>query len=463
MKTVNHTQKKWLLASCLLAALTANTSLHFSAKEGSFDFASNTPQSSQLTTAEGVFNVTYIQTGKDQIQAVVAPTEAGTSCQGQICGAYTLPMGFDANKENVSKLNIAILKEIEKKKITAATATAQPEETGTAAAEKAEGHPALAAILKRCESKKESDEAMSCFTKELVKVLNNKRLKIEAAEMNDFFRSNVAPLIRSEISHSKTVIQNMMRQKRMSSYQDYFEAAQDSQDEITEVERRKEELTENLKSLLEATGSSHARLRSTLLQTQSSMIQTYAEQVRQVRAMEKQNEKTNPALAVQYGLQATYQSQDVLDWNNKLNLSNAFSMQNLFERKHVNNNEMDLYERYIQDFSRSLENYLIADPYGQRGTRIDPRQRLSEETLLAPLAPGMEPRGNRPVIPGAGTTISSQGSQNSQGGIISNQQQKIGVPQIATGANGGIQVMNQPYRASQQQIQQRAQIHQLKK
>ncbi|MFP5519594.1 MAG: hypothetical protein ACLGGX_06800 [Bdellovibrionia bacterium] len=448
MKTLISTHKKWVLASCLLAALTSQTQFINASVTGEGDFASSSENTieTKVTTAEGVIKVVYIKSGENEVMAVVPKTEGQAPCN--YCGTYSLPVSLKANKDNLDELNVALLKAFtknEKEEKEVASAKPIPKQRDKDVEIDDETNPLLARIEKKCEAKKSNDDSLSCFNTELAKVLRSKNAKIDANELRSFFTANIAPLLRNELDHSRNTVSSVVGSRNYSSREDYLWAVESAQDEIANIEDRRRTVVDSLQELVEATGKKHAAFRRTLLTAQSKVVEESARQIRLLRQAEKQNEKSNPSLATEYGLKANNQTSDLLRWSDLINESNSYALRTLRDNNALSGNELSSYDRYVQDFGLALRKYLVSDAYGTnnsslpsllqnqniQGNQIQPGSQLQQQNG------SVVPRFQLPGVPG-------EGGQN--GGLMMQ-------------SGSGLQINNAPYRVNQQQIQTRQQIH----
>lgn len=449
MKTLTLNQKKVALASCLLAVLASTTSFNSHSKlTGQIDFASSAETvPASVPTDKGVVKVIYISSGSETI-ATVPKTEGQGDCD--YCGSYTLPVSLEKNRDNINALNVALLKKMKESQ------THKEVVPASKAKEEAEGsqwHSSLAAIEKKCESKKSNDAVLSCYSSDFAKALSSKKIKLDQDEVVTFFKENIAPLIRNELEATRTKIATILNpNQQYLSQEEYYWSMSSAQEEIFNIDERKRAVSDYLKTMIEATGADHAKFRTALLQTQGAIVRESAQQIKALRMSERQLEKTNPALSVQYGVQATHQTQDLLRWNSILGNTSYLSMQNLVDRGAVRPTEFSTYDSYIRNFSDSLNNYLVRDPYTNNVQNTIPVYTNGQLTqaIQAPVAPGHEPRillqaqpqaqGQRLAIPGTPAT-----SLNSQ------------LPTL--NGTGAVQVITQPYNATPEQLRLRTQIH----
>jgi hypothetical protein len=221
MIAIAYNQKKWALASALLAVLGFNASLNTQTKgNGSFDLSSTTEAKKtpeldgKITTSIGEANVHYVKNGENEILALVPNVNTEGTAYCETCGikVYTLDLAFEKNQGDIQKLNIALLKKIEadthkdSQKSAMRTKDSNVEENlddkldAEIEKRKTLTEKRLAVLERKC--KGEFEEKSKCLSEGLTDLLSPSSAdkKYDKQMIQAFVKGNIIPQIKNDLN-----------------------------------------------------------------------------------------------------------------------------------------------------------------------------------------------------------------------------------------------------------------------
>lgn len=230
MKKFTYQQKRWIMATALLAVLAVNVSFNPHKEVGSANFASSATEDDEPAVEEDetqVYEGSYIKThvenkkgfkipvkyinnGENQVLAIVSKIDTeGRICKN--CDPSLIQLSELENIENIDVLNKALLKKIDKPKTKLAEEDLIEEEDNEelAAVEESETpkkKTALEKIKISCERRSRED-VLSCIKDEFINVLTtrSKAKKIESSEAQRFYKREIEDRLIRQIINAKAV------------------------------------------------------------------------------------------------------------------------------------------------------------------------------------------------------------------------------------------------------------------
>lgn len=480
MKKFNYPQKKWVMATALLAVLAVNVSFNPHKKEvGAADFAlTAAPEESNSVDAEDAdpefmemldklstsgrkkVKLTSVKTksvklpigvykGDDNELLAVLP---GKTVQGSFCTTCGYSVVSLNNEDDIEVLKEQIEKTAKKSKTKVtkepeeeseevveeeiAVKTKEKDEDEEVAEEEEEEKSAFDGIQERCEKKSSEEEVLGCFKDKFVKALKAKKFKavkmkngtwkykeIRPEEALRFYKSEIEVRLLKQVADARRVsTRSKLSSLSQSSFISYTATSDFDKDPdmmITGVGDIISELISEVPSKFESVRTSLIKAETDILKYQTAL---YKEQSN-IALTTKNPTEYNEAMVARNSLaNGLNQMQNEFYYRNENSLSQALINKNIDEELH------NRYTKALLASNSEIYNYLIGKNTTLNGLTLPNNAYLNERIALSgqirgtlgayPLNPAVSSRTGGNLAISGQTNLSTLAVQTTPNGTI---------------------------------------------
>lgn len=360
-----YPQKKWVLATALLAVLGCNISFQ-SHTDGvaSADFASTSGdlKESKVYTAQGAIPVKYMDSGEKEVLAIIPKrTTEGKICEDN-CGLETITLSVK-NKQDIDALNVALMKALSKKsEQELAEADADEESTEEVVVKKPKKSP-FDRVTRNCENTEDAD-ALKCYVDGYLAVLKDpkKAKDVTVQEAGTFYRKEVQSRLIKELSESR----RLSSKKRRAQVDPYawqsFANSDDFDKDPTEMIQHSLFMIEDL---IREIPSKYEIIRSNVISAQTEVLKFEAAQIKATNQQAETQKGTPEGLYLTQ--EATYKMTETDALRQAMSSVTNSALLEARSNGSINEEQVSAYQKFFQEFN----NQLVAALTGQNSTLLN--------------------------------------------------------------------------------------------
>lgn len=378
MKAFTYTQKKWVLASALLAVLGFNVSGNISGTMYTADFSSEDVLKSKIPTAEGMVSVKYIKVNDKKIIGLYYADTEGNICESESCTPREVTLQGDLRKiDDIDKLNTALLKAVAAELPVPRAPHAQEESKvaesnlidrdslPTEEEKRAESlEKKLAALVKRCDRDKERADRLECYSSELSRFMSDAAKKDVPGKIvtavQKIVQAKVLGLVKTEIQKSREA-----RILEMKSRGGDWEASQAiSMDPYANQEAKvaQENALISLSALIESVPKSFEPVRSLSMAAQGVLIREEAMEIQAQSRIADQYKNTNLTLSTQMKFENLARTEDLRTLQQSLRMMNNQALTNAVYADELSLTQKNQYLTHFQNSTMPIIEGMIMNP-----------------------------------------------------------------------------------------------------
>ncbi|GEM_PF-3863116 len=378
MKAFTYSQKKWVLASALLAVLGLNVSGHINGTMYTADFSSEDVVKSKIPTADGLVPVKYIKVSDKKIIGLYYADTEGRICESESCSPREVTLQGDLKKiEDIDKLNTALLKAVAAELPVPRAPHAQEDSEVVESAfvdrdslpteedKRAESlEKKLAALVKRCDRDKERAERLECYSSELTRFMADAAKKDVPAKIvkavQKITQAKVLGLVKSEIHKSREA-----RVLEMKARNGDWEASQTIMMDPyanQEAKAAQENAMISLSALIESVPKSFEPVRSLAMAAQGALIRDEAVEIQAQSRMADQYKNSNLTLSTQMKFENLARTEDLRTLQQSLRVMNNQALSNAVYADELSPKQKNQYLTHFQNTTLPIVEGIIMNP-----------------------------------------------------------------------------------------------------
>lgn len=330
------------------ANLGKNTEASTEERAESSQLRDNPARAEKIYTSDGYLRVRYLEgESANETLAIVQKTQT----EGQTCNDCfeTIHLGM-SNKEDIEKLNDALMKKLSQSKEAEKTAEQKVAKVETISKSQdaeiedvKERESIFDRLISKCEEKSMEADRLSCLSDGMISMMKSKNSTITRAEADTFFTTQIQPLLVNQIKEARTKLSSLRSQDQ--SLDDMLFGPQ------YDASTRKEflnEIRKTVETMIAKIPSAYENIRAKVLMVESQVLAMEVSNFHSVNELAKTTTDLNQKTQLQTEAADRLSSTKVLA--ELLMSSSANGISDASRLGLTDSTTTNIYNKFVQEF-----------------------------------------------------------------------------------------------------------------